>query len=198
MKRYDPNHLNLGIRFGNLNSLEGREYLMDVCRRAFDVLSINEYYDKPRYELYDYMYSKIGLPYFIGEFHFGTVNRGLASSLWQVDSQEERGVGYRYYMEQGYSHPALIGTDYFQWSDQDISGRGDGENFNQGIFDVTDRVYKYMEEAVMETSKRLYRVHSGEIQPFDQETKRTRGHRGIPDLWNEFGTREDMKSSSGL
>jgi len=198
MKRYDPNHLNLGIRFGNLNSLEGRELLQDICRDAFDVISINEYYDKPRKELYDFMYAKMGKPYLIGEFHFGTTDRGMASSLWQVDNQEERGVAYRYYMEQGYSHPALIGTTWFQWSDQDVSGRGDGENFAHGVYDVTDRSYKYMEEAMLETNKRLYGVHSGEIQPFNQETKRTRGHRGIPNLWNQVGTREDMKSSSGL
>jgi len=198
MKRYDPNHLNLGIRFGNLNSLEGRELLQEICSRAFDVLSINEYYDKPRKELYDYMYSWMGLPYLIGEFHFGTVDRGLSQALWQVDSQEERGVGYRYYMEQGFAHPALIGTTYFQWSDQDVSGRGDGENFNHGVFDVTDRPYKHMAEAMMETNKRLYGIHSGEIQPYDQETKRTRGHRGIPDLWNKAGTRQDIRSSSGL
>jgi len=198
MKRYDPNHLNLGIRFGNLNSLEGREYLMKICSEAFDVLSINEYYDKPRKELYDYMYSKIGLPYLIGEFHFGTVDRGLSQSLWQVDTQEERGVGYRYYMEQGYSHPALIGTTYFAWSDQDMSGRGDGENFNHGVVDVTDRLYYYMAQAMIETNMRLYDIHSGTIQPFDQEPKRTRGHRGIPDLWNQVGSRQDILSSSGL
>ena len=198
MKRYDPNHLNLGIRFGNLNSLEGRELLQEICSNAFDVLSINEYYDKPRKELYDFMYSKMGLPYLIGEFHFGMVDRGLSQALWQVDSQEERGVGYRYYMEQGYSHPALIGTTYFAWGDQDVSGRGDGENFNHGVVDVTDRLYKYMEEAMMETNKRLYDIHSGEIQPFNQEPKRTRGHRGIPNLWNEVGTRQDIRSSSGL
>jgi hypothetical protein len=197
MKRYDPNHLNIGIRFGNLNSLDGNELLMEICRNAFDVLSINEYYDKPRKDLYDYMYSKMGLPFLIGEFHFGTVDRGLSQSLWQVDSQEERGVGYRYYMEQGFSHPALIGTTWFAWSDQNLGGRNDGENYNFGIVDVTDRSYKYMIEAMMETNKRLYSIHSGEIQPFSQSPKRVRGHRGIPDLWNQIGKPEDIEISSG-
>jgi hypothetical protein len=197
MKRYDPNHLNLGIRFGNLNSLEGNDLLQEICSKAFDVFSINEYYDKPRKDIYDDMYSKMGLPYLIGEFHFGTVDRGFSQALWQVDSQEERGVGYRYYQEQGFSHPALIGTTYFQWCDQDVSGRSDGENFNQGVFDVTDRPYKYMVEAIMETNKRLYGVHSGEIQPFEQEPIRTRGHRGIPDYWNQVGVKEDSNISAG-
>ena len=41
MKRHDPNHLNLGIRFGNLNELD--EQLMEICRNAFDILSFNCY-----------------------------------------------------------------------------------------------------------------------------------------------------------
>ena len=197
MKRYDPNHLNIGIRFGDLNTLEGNELLQRICSDAFDVLSINEYYEKPRKNLYDYMYSKMGLPFLIGEFHFGTVDRGLAQSLWQVNSQEERGVGYRYYAEQGFSHPALIGITWFAWSDQNLGGRNDGENYNFGIVDVTDRLYKYMVEAMMETNQRLFNIHSGEIQPFDQSPKRTRGHMGIPDFWNTVGTSEDKEISSG-
>lgn len=30
-----------------------------------------------------------GLPMIIGEYHFGTVDRGLAQSLWQVNSQKK-------------------------------------------------------------------------------------------------------------
>jgi hypothetical protein len=100
-------------------------------------------------------------------------------------------------MEQGYSHPALIGTTWFSWSDQNLGGRNDGENYNFGIVDVTDRPYQYMAEAMMETNKRLYDIHSGAIQPFNQPPKRVRGHRGIPDLWNQTGTREDIEISSG-
>jgi hypothetical protein len=125
-------------------------------------------------------------PMIIGEFHFGTVDRGMAQSLWQVDSQEERGVAYSYYMEQGYAHPGLIGTAYFQWCDQDLTGRGnDGENYNCGLVDVTDRPYPYMIKAVSETAKRLYDIHAGNLEPTSVAPVRARGHHGIPDLWNE-------------
>ena len=126
------------------------------------------------------------LPMIIGEYHFGTVDRGMAQSLWQVDSQEERGVAYRYYTEQAYSHPGLVGTAYFQWADQDITGRrNDGENYNCGLIDVTDRPYKYQIEAMMETAKVLFDVHEGKKAPYDQKPKRARGHEAIPDLWNK-------------
>jgi hypothetical protein len=183
MKRYDSNHLNLGIRFGNLSELD--EELMKICHDSFDVLSFNCYALKPDKETMDRALNLTDMPMIIGEYHFGTVDRGMAQSLWQVNSQQERGVAYRYYTENAYSHPGLIGTAYFQWCDQDLTGRGDGENYNCGFVDVTDRPYKYQVEAAMETAKRLYAVHSGETPPFDQTPVNARGHEGIPDKWNE-------------
>jgi len=183
MKRYDPNHLNLGIRFGNLGELD--EDLLKICRSSFDILSYNCYALMPDKETLNRAFRITDMPMIIGEYHFGTVDRGMAQSLWQVNSEQERGVAYRYYTENAYSHPALIGTAYFQWCDQDLTGRMDGENYNCGFVDVTDRPYKYQTEAAMETAKRLYAVHSGEIQPVDQTPVKARGHEGIPDKWNE-------------
>jgi len=183
MKRYDANHLNLGMRFGNLNELD--EDLMEICRNAFDVFSFNCYDLRPDKEMMDRALRLTDKPMIIGEYHFGTVDRGMAQSLWQVNSQQERGVAYRYYTEQAYSHPGMIGTAYFQWCDQDLLGRGDGENYNCGLVDVTDRPHKYQVEAIMETAKRLYSVHSGETAPFTQTPEKARGHGGVPDLWNE-------------
>ncbi|MDR3141485.1 MAG: hypothetical protein LBU37_07165 [Tannerellaceae bacterium] len=184
MKRYDPNHLNLGIRFGNLNELD--ESLMEICRNAFDILSFNCYALEPGKEMMDRALRLAGIPMIIGEYHFGTVDRGMAQSLWQVENQEQRGVAYRYYTERGYAHPGLIGTAYFQWCDQDLMGRGsDGENYNCGLIDVTDRPYKYQVEAMMETAKRLYDVHSGAVEAFSQEPEKARGHGSIPDYWNQ-------------
>lgn len=182
-KKYAPNHLNLGYRFGNLNEIE--EELLVICSKAFDVLSYNSYALEPSKEMMDRALRVTNLPMIIGEYHFGTVDRGMAQSLWQVDSQEERGVAYRYYTEQAYSHPGLIGTGYFQWADQDITGRrNDGENYNCGLIDVTDRPYRYQVEAMQETAKVLFDVHAGNKAPYYQQPKRARGHGGIPDLWD--------------
>jgi hypothetical protein len=184
MKRYDPNHLNLGIRFGNLNELD--ESLMEICRNAFDILSFNCYALEPDQGMMDRALRLTDRPMIIGEYHFGTVDRGMAQSLWQVENQEQRGVAYRYYTERGYAHPGLIGTAYFQWCDQDLMGRAsDGENYNCGLIDVTDRPYKYQVEAMMETAKCLYDVHSGVAEPFSQKPEKARGHGGIPDYWNQ-------------
>lgn len=181
--KYDPNHLNLGIRFGNVMGID-RE-ILEICKDVFDVFSFNCYDLYPKKEMMDRAMEMTGLPMIIGEYHFGTVDRGLAQSLWQVNSQQERGMAYRYYTERAYAHPGLIGTAYFQWCDQDLTGRRDGENYNCGLIDVTDRPYPYQVEAMMETTKRLFDIHQGKIKPVEQAPVKARGHGGMPNLWNK-------------
>ena len=166
IKKHDPNHLNLGLRFGG-NPPD------DLVRLSasigFDVFSLNIY----GYSAYPERLKKIdeltGLPIIIGEFHFGTPGRGLSPGLRQTISQEERGVAYRYYVENAAAHPSLIGTHWFQWWDQPSTGRGDGENYNIGLVDVTDRPYRELVDAARETHKRLFGIHSGTIPPVDRQ-----------------------------
>ncbi|MEI8115134.1 MAG: hypothetical protein WCI54_16005 [Bacteroidia bacterium] len=181
VKRYDPNHLNLGMRFGHVPEKE----VQLICKDVFDVFSFNCYDLYPKKEFMDQIMEGTGLPMIIGEFHFGTVDRGMAQSLWQVNSQQERGVAYRYYTERAYSHPGLIGTAWFQWSDQDLTGRRDGEDYNCGLVDVTDRPYQHMVEAMTETAKRLQDIHLGKVKPVEQAPVKARGHGGIQDLWEK-------------
>ena len=183
LKKYDPNHLNLGIRFGNVLHMDER--ILQSCGRHFDVLSFNCYDVKPDNEMMDRVLEVCRQPMIIGEYHFGTIEHGMAQSLWQVESEEQRGEAYRYYTEQAYAHPGLIGTGYFQWADQDLTGRFDGENYHCGLVDVTDRPYLPQVEAMAETAKRLFEVHSGSVKPFDQYPSTARGYELIPDLWNQ-------------
>ena len=106
-------------------------------------------------------------PIIVGEFHFGVPGRGLAPGLVQVRDQAERGVAYRYYVEQAASFPAFIGSSWFQWVDQPSTGRMDGENYNIGLVDVTDRPYPELIEAMKTTHRRLQGVHAGTTAPFD-------------------------------
>jgi hypothetical protein len=181
IKVVDPNHLNLGMRFGHVPEKE----ILDICKDVFDVFSFNCYDLFPKKEFMDQILEGTGLPMIIGEYHFGTVDRGMAQSLWQVNSQKERGVAYSYYTEKAYSHPGLIGTAYFQWCDQDLTGRRDGENYNCGLVDVTDRPYPYQVEAMSKTAKNLFNIHSGTMQPTDQKPVKARGHGAVPDLWEK-------------
>jgi len=160
IRKHDPNHLNLGMRFAGNAPDE-----MVKASRVFDVYSLNIYEDVPRPEVLERAYQLTGRPLLIGEFHFGTPGRGLSAGLRQVRDDRERGVAYRYYVENAAAMPAFIGAHWFQWMDEPATGRGDGENYNIGLVDVTDRVYADFLEGVKATHLALRAVHSGAQKP---------------------------------
>jgi hypothetical protein len=166
IKKYDPNHLNLGLRFGGNPPVE---IIKASSAVGFDVFSLNIYGYSANLERLEKIDKYIGLPIIIGEFHFGTPDRGLAPGLAQTISQKERGVAYRYYVENAAAHPSLVGTHWFQWLDQPSTGRFDGENYNIGFVNVTDRPYLELVDAARETHKRIYEIHAGKIQPVSRK-----------------------------
>jgi hypothetical protein len=173
VRMHDTNHLNLGIRFGGG---PGDDVLK--AARGFDVFSVNIYRYAPSRETFDHIYSLVQKPILIGEFHIGAPERGLAQGLVQAMNQDERAAGYRYYVEQSAAHPAVIGTHWFQWLDQPVTGRNDGENYNIGFVDVTDQPYPEMVAAAKITHDRLLEIHSGKIPPTDRRPKASEA--GVP------------------
>jgi len=160
VRRHDPNHLNLGMRSG------GKPTAAEIrAARDFDVYSVNIYDYEVKVARVRQIAELTGKPVLIGEFHFGAPGRGLAASLVQVRDQAERGRAYRYYVENAFAMPELVGTHYFQWADQPSTGRFDGENYNIGLVDVTDRPYPDLVGALKETHRRVRGLHSGELEP---------------------------------
>lgn len=163
IRRHDPNHLNLGLRFGG--GVPPAEMLR--ASKTFDVYSLNVYSTAVNPKVLEQVYKETGRPIIVGEFHFGVPGRGLAAGLVQVRDQAERGAAYRYFVEQAASFPAFIGSSWFQWVDQPSTGRNDGENYNIGLVDVTDRPYRELIEAMKTTHRRLQAVHAGKLPPID-------------------------------
>lgn len=168
IKKYDPNHLNLGLRFGG-NPPE--EILAASANIGFDVFSLNVY----SYRISDSILEKIDnytdLPIIIGEFHFGTPEKGLAPGLAQTINQKERGIAYSYYVENASAHPSVVGTHWFQWLDQPSTGRYDGENYNIGFIDVTDLPHTELVNEAINTHEKIFEIHSGNIQPTSIQAK---------------------------
>lgn len=175
VRRHDPNHLNLGIRFGGTPPDD-----VIALARGFDVYSMNKYRWAPPKDFIDRVYNIQKLPILIGEFHFGVPERGLAPGLVQTLNQTERGVAYSYYVEQAAAHPAIIGAHWYQWIDQPVTGRFDGENYNIGWIDVTDRPYPELVAAAKATHEKIEAIHSGKLAPTSRKAKAS-----------EFGTPED-------
>ena len=165
LKKHDPNHLNLGIRFGGIPP----EYLSKMAH-VFDVFSINIYEYSP-VSVLKRSYELAGRPIIIGEFHFGVPADGLGAGLVQVRDQKERGVAYRYFVEQAAALNCFVGSGWFTGIEEPVTGRMDGENYNIGFLDVTDRAYTELVTAAKETHKQLLDVHSGRVKPFSQRPK---------------------------
>ena len=164
VRAVDPDHLNLGIRYAWLSSKElaaGAEYT--------DVFSFNCYSMDPVPAI-DAFVKLVGKPVMIGEFHFGALDRGLdATGIRGVASQTERGAAYRHYLQRAAAHPMCLGAHYFTLNDQAYLGRFDGENYQIGIVDVTQRPYEEFEAAVIETHRELYDIAEGK-KPADART----------------------------
>jgi hypothetical protein len=48
---------------------------------------------------------------------------------------------YASYVRSALENPYMIGTHWFQYGDQPLTGRSDGENYQIGFIDVTDQPY---------------------------------------------------------
>ena len=166
IKEIDPNHLNLGQRYAAAlpdRMLAGIDYIDVLSFNCYQTSAVNPLRDLAKYT---------DKPCIIGEFHFGAFDRGMSmTGIVSVESQEERGNAYRYYMEMSAKEPNFVGANYYTLYDQAYLGRFDGENYQIGICDVCDNEYEEFAAAIKETSKVLYEVADGQREPFSKEAK---------------------------
>jgi len=160
----DPHHLNLGLRWAWIH----HDYQLAGCE-ALDLCSINCYQLKPPAESIASLAAKTGKPVMIGEWHIGALDRGLPSGgIRNCATMAESVAGYRYYLEQAAALPELVGAHYFQWTDQHVLGRFDGENMQIGLHDITYRPYPEHLAALPDIHARAYRIAAGETAPCDR------------------------------
>ena len=167
LRKVDPNHLNLGMRYAWISS-----DLLYKAGENFDVFSINSYEFLPSLESVDEIAKRCNKPTMIGEFHFGALDRGMSSTgLKAVATQKDRGLAYRRYVERGAANPNLLGTHYFILNDQSYLGRFDGENYQIGLVDTAHTPYIDMIEGVIEAHSNVYDIMLGEKKPYDTPVK---------------------------
>lgn len=162
IRAVDPDHLLLGGRFYSPNLADP---YVRACR-SFDVYSFNLYNWNAPADAIRRITELSGRPVLIGEFHYGVEGRGLTASLVATASQEERGLAYRHFVENAAALPQVVGVHWFQWVDQPVTGRFDGECYNIGLVDITDVPYEEFLAPVRETHARLYDLCHGAIEPY--------------------------------
>ena len=55
----------------------------------------------------------------------------------------------------------IVGTHWFTWTDEPLTGRADGECYQVGLVDVVDRPYSEMVAAMRELAKEMYHLDKG-------------------------------------
>ena len=149
LKRATPNKLNLGSRFHTVNPIAVR-----AAAKYCDVVSFNKYATSIRdLKLPD----GLDRPIIIGEFHFPAWDRSFAANAdcGQL-CEEQRADSYWYYLTGALDNPLIVGTHWFQYLDQPLTGRPDGENFPIGFVDVTDTPYDALTKVTRDLGDNLY------------------------------------------
>jgi len=161
-RKVDEHHLCLGLRYHTMH-----EKAVEVSK-LFDVLSFNCYQRSAEPKL-DYA-MPLNKPAIIGEWHFGGQEIGLLrTALISCTTQEERAKAYKRYLQHAAAHPNCVGAHYFEYNDQTLMGRFDGEHMAHGVIDCTNKPYPPLAKAISDTSDVLYDVLTGEKEPFDAE-----------------------------
>lgn len=149
MKAVAPDKLYLGARIA-----WGIDVVYEESARYCDVVSVNIYDRLPSKELPPEAVDK---PMINGEFHFGALDRGLFhTGLVGVRDQKERARCYREFVNACLDHPRYVGTHWFKWRDQCLTGRDDGENYQIGFLTITDTPYPEIIKASREVAAQMY------------------------------------------
>lgn len=153
-KRAAPHQLYLGCRFAWKN-----ERAVRAAAKYCDVISFNRYdYSVAN----DKLPEGVDLPVIIGEYHFGALDRGLFhTGLKATKNQDDRAAKYRAYLEGALQNPLIVGAHWFEYRDEPVTGRFDGENYQIGFVDVCDNPYPETIAAAREIGTKLYRFRAG-------------------------------------
>jgi hypothetical protein len=137
-----------------------------ACAPSVDVMSLNHYRPGPDLAMLERVYAAAQTPLFIGEYGHNSLDEGLLTAAVPVAGASERGTGFRYYTEQLAAVPYVIGAHYFQYRDEPITGRSDGETAYNGFVNVADVASEPLVAAARATNARVYAVHAGVEAPF--------------------------------
>lgn len=150
-----PGQLYLGSRMHVQNKL-----VVEVAAKYCDVLSFNRY----EHSVADFDGLDTDLPILVSEFHFGALDAGMiGTGLRPASDRFDRAAKYIDYVEGALRNPRIVGTHWFAYCPQSITGRDDGENFNTGLFDVCNQPYPEMRVALRGVSRVMYDLRLGRL-----------------------------------
>jgi len=158
IRRHDPNHAILGCRY---NANAAKEVAASMGENV-DVISFNNYDYLPPEDKLSRLNQLSDKPLMITEFSFKAADAGLGNvgAGEAVATQQDRADRYDAYVTDLMNLPYMIGFHWFQYADQPVAGRKDGECSNYGLVDGDDRPWKVLTDRVREVNARLEAVHA--------------------------------------
>ncbi len=162
VRQADPHHLVISERYaGHAPDPSAR-----AAGRHCDVVCVNFYNDGLAYGISPNLQQRFtelgeltGKPLLIGEWSFKAMDSGLPNTkgaATPVDTQEDRAVGYAAFLATAAANPYLVGAHWFQFSDQPLEGRFDGENSNYGLVDQCDTPHGWLVSAAAYANRLVY------------------------------------------
>ena len=153
LKEELPNHLYLGCRIA-----WGSDDVWRSAAEYCDVVSCNCYKRRPGR---DWPEGADDKPMLVSEFHFGATDRGMFHpGLVAAATQPRRARMYRDFVLACLDDPRIVGAHWFQWRDQPLTGRADGENYSIGLVSIADVPYVELVGAVRKAAREMYQRRS--------------------------------------
>lgn len=152
IKKVAPHRLYLGCRFISTDAV--RPALFKASEKYCDVLTTNVYaHSVANLDTQGFP----DMPVLIGEFHFGVLDRGMfAPGISAGLTQDERALAYTRFLQGALVNPKIVGTHWFQFRDQPLTGRWDGEGYAIGFVDVADTPYAELTKAARSVGEGMY------------------------------------------
>jgi len=165
LKKYDPNHMNLGSR---VNIAEAREnqYFMQAAGKHVDILAVN-YYGvwTPNISGNIAWGKNLGKPFMVTEFYTkGDDVPGLANSSgagWIVKNQTDRGYAYQNYTLALLESKYCVGWHWFKYMDNDptiANAEPSNTDANKGIVNTAYQPYTALLDKMKELNLKVYNI----------------------------------------
>jgi hypothetical protein len=171
-RKLDTHHLILGERYFTpvMGDEQLKEIICSVAGKYLDVLSYNYYTYDVNLKRIRSIYQLSGKPVMLTEYHYGDPTQGQTSSIQMMDNEQQKGYAYRNYVENLAASGFVVGSHWFEYLDQAVTGRWfqgyNGEGFGIGLLNVTDRPYKEFLSSVMKTNYSIYDFILGNKRPY--------------------------------
>jgi agarase len=175
IRKYDPNHMVLGCRFGS----SAPDIVWEVAGRHCDILSVNCYrrLDLEKEiivdgfeDLMSRWHRLSGKPIMLTEWSFPALDAGLPCTHGagqRVPTQKDRAKAFRIFQTTLFSTPFVVGSNYFMWVDEPEMGISEAfpEDSNYGLVNEHDDPYEELTATAKELNPRACEIHEVSKSP---------------------------------